>query len=160
MQADTGLARIHNTVKNLNFILSSVAEKAISPDEEKVFAEFLTYKEKFKEAMDDDLNTADAISHIFSLVREVNSNIKNDGQYSEEFVKKTVGLIDELTDVLGIKAKEEKDDLSKEVEALIEERQNARKNKDFKKADEIRDKLTEMGIVLEDTRQGVKWRKI
>lgn len=159
MQADTGLSRIHNTVKNLGFLLSSSADGKMSADEEKCFNEFLTYKEKFKEAMDDDLNTADAISHIFTLVREVNSNINNDGAYSGEYIEKTIALINELTDVLGISAKSEEDDLSAEVEALIEKRQEARKNKDFGLADEIRDKLTEMGIVLEDTRQGVKWRK-
>jgi len=159
MQADTGLSRIHNTVKNLGFILSSASDEKMSAEEEKSYNEFLTYKEKFKEAMDDDLNTADAISHIFTLVREVNSRINNDGSYSKEYIEKTVALINELTDVLGISAKSEEDDLSAEVEALIEKRQEARKNKDFKLADEIRDRLTEMGIVLEDTRQGVKWRK-
>ena len=109
--------------------------------------------------MDDDLNTADAISHIFSLVREVNTKINNEGTYSKELCKKTVSLITELISVLGISYKGKEDDLDKEVEALIEKRQEARKNKDFKLADEIRDKLTDMGIILEDTRQGVKWRK-
>ncbi len=160
IQADTGLKRIHNTVKNLEFILDNLSEEKISKEEEKIFENFLSYKEKFKEAMDDDLNTADAIAHIFTLIREVNSNINSEGNYSKEYVEKTIALINELTDVLGITGKAEEDDLSVEVEALIEERQNARKNKDFKRADEIRDKLTEMGIVLEDTRQGVKWRKI
>ena len=160
LQADTGLKRIHNTVSNLKFILENSSCDLMSDKEKDAFNEFLTYKEKFKEAMDDDLNTADAISHIFTLVREVNTQIKNDGEYSKEYIEKTIALINELTDVLGISAKEDEDDLSKEVEALIEERQNARKNKDFALADQIRDKLTEMGIVLEDTRQGVKWRKI
>ena len=120
---------------------------------------FLTYKDKFIEAMDDDLNTADAISHIFSLVREVNSKVNGESGSSKELTEKAISLIKELTDVLGIEYNSEEDELSKEVEALIEKRQEARKNKDFALADEIRDKLTDMGIILEDTRQGVKWSK-
>ena len=157
-QAKTGLDRILNTVKNLNFISENCENAAMSGDEQAIFDGFLSYKEKFKEAMDDDLNTADAISHIFTLVRDVNSQIKDGGSYSKELVEKSASLVLELMDVLGLSYKEE-DDLSKEVEALIEKRQEARKNKDFKLADEIRDKLTDMGIILEDTRQGVKWRR-
>ena len=160
IQADTGLKRIHNTVKNLKFILESATESSISANEKEVFNSFAVYRDKFKESMDDDLNTADAISHIFTLIRDVNTNIVSGNEYSEEYIKNTIALILELTEVLGISPKEEEDNLSKEVEALIEERQNARKNKDFALADQIRDKLTEMGIILEDTRQGVKWRKI
>ena len=160
IQADTGLKRIHNTVKNLKFILESATESSISANEKEVFNSFAVYRDKFKESMDDDLNTADAISHIFTLIRDVNTNIVSGNEYSKEYIKNTIALILELTEVLGISPKEEEDNLSKEVEALIEERQNARKNKDFALADQIRDKLTEMGIILEDTRQGVKWRKI
>ena len=158
-QSKTGLDRIINTVKNLNFLTENATTKNLTEEEVKIFEGFLTYKEKFIEAMDDDLNTADAISHIFSLVREVNSNINGESASSKELIEKSVALIKELTDVLGVEYGTEEDELSKEVEALIEKRQEARKNKDFALADEIRDKLTEMGIILEDTRQGVKWRK-
>ena len=158
-QAKVGLERILNTIDNVNYILSNQTEEKMSDTEREIYLSFETYKAKFKEAMDDDLNTADAISHIFSLVREVNTKINNEGTYSKELCKKTVSLITELISVLGISYKGKEDDLDKEVEALIEKRQEARKNKDFKLADEIRDKLTDMGIILEDTRQGVKWRK-
>ena len=158
-QAKVGLERILNTIDNVNYILSNQTEEKMSETEREIYLSFETYKAKFKEAMDDDLNTADAISHIFSLVREVNTKINNEGTYSKELCKKTVSLITELISVLGISYTGKEDDLDKEVEALIEKRQEARKNKDFKLADEIRDKLTDMGIILEDTRQGVKWRK-
>ncbi|MBE7015091.1 MAG: cysteine--tRNA ligase [Ruminococcaceae bacterium] len=158
-QAKVGLERILNTIDNVNYILSNQTEEKMSETEREIYLSFETYKAKFKEAMDDDLNTADAISHIFSLVREVNTKINNEGTYSKELCKKTVSLTTELISVLGISYKGKEDDLDKEVEALIEKRQEARKNKDFKLADEIRDKLTDMGIILEDTRQGVKWRK-
>ncbi|MBE7020457.1 MAG: cysteine--tRNA ligase [Ruminococcaceae bacterium] len=158
-QAKTGLERIINTVKNLVFLMESASAQAITEEENKIFEGFLSYKEKFIEAMDDDLNTADAISHIFSLVREVNSKVNGESASSKELIEKTVALIKELTGVIGIEYETDEDELSKEVEALIEKRQEARKNKDFALADEIRDKLTGMGIILEDTRQGVKWRK-
>ncbi len=158
-QSKTGLERIVNTVKNLSFIMENTDKNVMTEEENKIFEGFLSFKEKFIEAMDDDLNTADAISHIFSLVRDVNSNINGESDSSKELIEKTIALITELTDVLGIEYGLSEDELSKEVEALIEKRQEARKNKDFKLADEIRDKLIDMGIILEDTRQGVKWRK-
>ncbi len=158
-QAKTGLERILNTIKNLKFILENSSDLSFTKDEEEIYNSFLTYKDKFKEAMDDDLNTADAIAHIFTLVRDVNTKINNDSSYSKELILKTIALIEELIDVLGINYNLEEDDLSKEVEVLIEKRQEARKQKDFKRADEIRDELLNMGIILEDTRQGVKWRR-
>ena len=158
-QAKTGLERILNTIDSVNYILSNQTEENLKENEKEIYSSFEIYKDKFKEAMDDDLNTADAISHIFSLVREVNTKINNEGTYSKELCEKTVSLIIELISVLGIEYKGKEDDLSKEVEGLIGKRQEARKNKDFALADEIRDKLTDMGIILEDTRQGVKWRK-
>ena len=158
-QSKTGLERIINTVKNLTFIMENAQNELMKDEEKKIYEGFLTYKDKFIEAMDDDLNTADAISHIFSLVREVNSKVNGESGSSKELTEKAISLIKELTDVLGIEYNSEEDELSKEVEALIEKRQEARKNKDFALADEIRDKLTDMGIILEDTRQGVKWRR-
>lgn len=158
-QAKVGLERILNTIDNVNYILSNQTEEKMSETEREIYLSFEIFKDKFKEAMDDDLNTADAISHIFSLVREVNTKINNEGTYSKELCEKTISLITELISVLGIEYKGKEDNLEKEVEELIEKRQEARKNKDFKLADEIRDKLTDMGIILEDTRQGVKWRK-
>ena len=108
--------------------------------------------------MDDDLNTADGISAVFELVREMNSVFVNGKQYSKAFASKALELAKELLDVLGFSvAKEEL--LDEEIEKMIAERNDARKAKDFKRADEIRDTLKAKGIVLEDTPQGVKWRK-
>ncbi len=159
IQAETGLKRIYNTIDNLKFVLSH-SEGSMSDEEKNAFNAFESYRDKFKEAMDDDLNTADAISHIFTLVRDVNSEIDTNGSYSKEYIEKTISLINELLEVLGLEYQEEEDNLTKEVEELIEKRQQARKEKNFALADEIRDKLTDMGIILEDTRQGVKWSKM
>ncbi len=160
IQADTGLKRIYNTIDNLKFILSHSEAEKMTEEENNKYLSFEKYRESFKEAMDDDLNTADAISHIFSLVRDVNTETDTNGSYSREYLEKSISLINELLTVLGLEYKEEEDSLTSEVEALIEERQKARKEKNFALADKIRDKLTKMGIVLEDTRQGVKWSKI
>ena len=111
----------------------------------------------FIDAMNDDLNTADAIAAIFELVRDTNSNLSEAS--SREAVKAALDLFKELTGVIGLAAKEKETDLEAEVEALIAQRQEARKNKDFSLADEIRDALLAKGIILEDTREGVKWKK-
>ncbi|MFR2407243.1 MAG: DALR domain-containing protein, partial [Eubacterium callanderi] len=115
------------------------------------------YKKGFIDAMNDDLNTADAIAAIFELVRDTNSNLSEAS--SREAVKAALDLFKELTGVIGLAAKEKETDLEAEVEALIAQRQEARKNKDFSLADEIRDVLLAKGIILEDTREGVKWKK-
>ena len=112
---------------------------------------------KYEAAMDDDLNTADAISVIFELVKYANVNV------TEESTKATVELVlntvTKLCDILGIITEKKKEILDSDIEALIEERQAARKAKNFARADEIRDQLSDMGIILEDTREGVKWKR-
>ena len=113
--------------------------------------------ERFTITMDDDLNTADAISVIFELVKYTNINISNDTP------KKTVDLairtIEKLCDILGIITEREEELLDSDIEALINERQEARKAKNFARADEIRDELLAKGIILKDTREGVKWKR-
>ncbi len=104
--------------------------------------------------MDDDFNTADAISHIFDMVKEVNINVNENT--SKKFASMALSIIREVGGVLGILQKISEEEFSDEIKALVEERQSARKNKDFKRADEIRDELKNLGIVLEDTAQGVK----
>jgi len=130
--------------------------------DEKAFAEGLSkYRERFIEAMDDDFNTADAISVIFELVREVNSATAADKNPTKAVAAAALDMFNELVDVLGLLYEDADEDaeLAAEVEKLIEARQNARKEKNWAEADRIRDVLKDMGIVLMDTKQGVQWKK-
>ena len=115
-------------------------------------------RDKFITAMDDDFNTADAISAIFELIKLSNTTV--DENTSGEYVDALLEIILPLCDVLGIITQRKKEILESDVEALILQRTQARKDKNFAKADEIRNKLLEMGIVLEDTREGVKWKRL
>ena len=152
-QAKSGLTRIYTCIENLEFLKGSLTGE----NKDDVKGELENLKTRFIDAMDDDINTADAISVIFDIVKFANTNIDN--TYSEEIIDKTISLIKELGNVLGILGKKEDKILDEEVEKLIEERTQAKKDKNFARADEIRDMLKDMGIILEDTRQGVKWRR-
>lgn len=152
-QAKSGLTRIYTCIENLEFLKGSLTGE----NKDDVKGELENLKARFIDAMDDDINTADAISVIFDIVKFANTNIDN--TYSEEIIDKTISLIKELGNVLGILGKKEDKILDEEVEKLIEERTQAKKDKNFARADEIRDMLKDMGIILEDTRQGVKWRR-
>ena len=151
------LERILTAVETLTH-LSETAASGMTAEEEKACEEMKQFRAKFEEAMDDDLNTADAVSAVFELVKFANTNASADS--SKEFVETLKKEISELCDILGIITEKKADSLEAEVEALIAERQAARKAKDFAKADEIRDKLLAMGIQLKDTREGVKWKRI
>ena len=151
------LERILTAVETLTH-LSETAASGMTAEEEKACEEMKQFRAKFEEAMDDDLNTADAVSAVFELVKFANTNASADS--SKEFVETLKKEINELCDILGIITEKKADSLEAEVEALIAERQAARKAKDFAKADEIRDKLLAMGIQLKDTREGVQWKRI
>ena len=151
-QGKNALDRLYTCRDNLDFALKNAAEGGEAP-------EFLAkYKQEFIDAMDDDFNTADAIGVLFSMVREINTMVAEGA--GKVAIEAAITLFDELTYVLGLVYNRKSDDLDAEVEALIEQRTAARKAKDFKTADAIRDKLKEMGIVLEDTPQGVKWSRM
>lgn len=115
------------------------------------------FVKKYEDAMDDDLNTADAISVIFELVKYANVNVTEES--SKATVELVLNTIEKLCDILGIITEKKEEILDSDIEALIEERQAARKSKNFARADEIRDQLSSMGIILEDTREGVKWKR-
>ena len=155
--AANALERIRNAVDNLEFLKKSAADRDLTGEEQELAKQIDEFEAKFDAAMDDDLNTADAISAIFELVRAVNAGIS--AESSLKLVEQAQNSIVALCDVLGIKAKVEQEVLDSDIEALIEERQAARKAKNFARADEIRDQLQAMGIVLLDTREGVKWKK-
>ncbi|AFK86007.1 MULTISPECIES: cysteine--tRNA ligase [Thermoanaerobacterium] len=156
-QAKGGFLRLSNTVYNLRHLLD-VAEDRQLRDEEKAYKEkYEEYKRKFEEAMDDDFNTADAISVIFEMVRDINSNI--DGNSPKELIKYILDVFLSLSSVLGITYKK-KDLLDDEIKELIEKRQEARKAKNWAEADRIRDELKKQGIVLEDTPNGVRWKRV
>ena len=154
-QAKTGLERINTCIDNLVFLSGNAPEVKA---EEKALADLVSFKDAFIAAMDDDINTADAISAIFDIVKYANTNF--DETTPKKVLDEAVAIIKELMGVLGILKEEKNDFLDSDIEALIEERNNARKNKDFKRADEIRDMLKDAGIALEDTRGGVKWKRV
>jgi len=160
-QSQNGLDRIYQCIGNLEYNMKNAKSSMIKSKKENEIEEKLAgYKIKFIEAMDDDINTADAIAVIFEIVKEINVKLLMLKNASKESLENAVSIIKELGDVLGILQKTENDDIEAEVEMLIEKRQKARADKDWKLADEIRDTLTKKGIVLEDTPQGIKWRKI
>ncbi len=152
-----GLDRLYTAKENLEYHMENLKNESASFDVEGQLLSLEKYKAQFIEAMDDDVNTADAIAAIFELVREVNTNVTEETPLV--YLQKSHELLIELTSVLGILTKT-KGNLDQEIELLIEERQLARKNKDFARSDEIRDILKARNIVLEDTPQGVKWSYI
>lgn len=157
MQAKAGLERLYNTKEKLQFMLES-ADAVSNTADEGFVSELEGFRERFKQHMDDDLNTADALSVIFELSRFINTKLDETANHA--FMEKSMELFKELTGVLNIVGKESQSELlDEEIEALIQERLDARKNKDFKRSDEIRDMLKEKGIILEDTRQGTKWKR-
>ena len=153
--AKASLERILTAVDNIKTVMPGLTEEAVAADEANLSA-LAALVEKYEAAMDDDLNTADAIAAIFEIVKLANTTVK-DG--SKAYAEKLLATIVELCEVLGIITEKEEEILDADIEALIEERQAARKAKNFARADEIRDLLLEKGIVLKDTREGVKWSR-
>ena len=156
--AKNGLNRILTAYEKVSDMADKAAEQELSAEEQENSKKIDALKEKYEAAMDDDLNTADAISVIFELVKLSNTTVSETS--SKQYCQKLVTVIRQLCDILGIEVTREEQLLDTDIERLIEERQQARKNRDFARADEIRNQLLEQGIALEDTREGVKWKKI
>lgn len=156
-QSKKGLERLYNGKKNLEYLMNVCEDKVLTEEDNKHIENINELKNKFIQSMEDDINTADAIASLFEIVKYSNTYFSN--QSSKALIKETYEVLMNLSDILGLLKKEE-EKLDKEVEELISKRSEARKNKDYKLADQIRDKLKSMGILLEDTPNGVKWKKI
>jgi cysteinyl-tRNA synthetase len=155
--AKSALERMYNAVSNLENLLGEVKAEKFTDSEIEYKKVLDGYRDRYIEKMDDDFNSADGISVIFDLVREVNTNINSDS--SKELVEYALRIIKELGTPLGILQKSTKGSLEEEIQALIAERQQARKDKNWALSDKIRDELKARGIILEDTPQGVRWKK-
>ena len=156
--AKNSLDRILNAFEKLRRFEEKVSGDTMTEAERADFHEVILSKQKFEASMDDDFNTADAIAAVFEIVRISNSTVNETSTLS--YIKHILSVLSKLCDVLGIKTERKEVILDEDIEKLIESRTEARKNKDFKRADEIRNELLELGIVLEDTREGVKWKRV
>lgn len=155
--AKNGYERIVTSVSNLNYLLENASAGEMTEKEKELLAEAEGYAAKFDEAMDDDFNTADALAAIFELVKFTNTNAG--ASSSREFLQALKKEILLLSDICGLIVEKKEEMLAEDIEALIAERQAARKEKNFARADEIRKELLDKGIILEDTREGVKWKR-
>jgi len=156
--AGNGLERIKNCFKSIRFILKNANDKPLTDEENKLIKDCDKFRIQFEESMDDDFNTADAVTAIFEFVRFANSNINE--KSSKKFVSTIIDKLTLLCDILGIRTEDIKNNDSEQIqkiETLIAKRQEARKNKDWATADKIRDELNKMGIILEDTSAGIRW---
>lgn len=157
--AKNSVDRLYNAIGNLENLIDEVSREEMNEDEKKYLVTLDQYREKYIEKMDDDFNTADAITAIFDLIRDTNTNITINS--SKELAKEALKLIRELGLPLGMLQQSTKDAaIAEEVEGLIAERQQAKKDRNFALADKIRDDLKARGIALEDTPQGVRWKKL
>ncbi len=158
--AKTGLERICTAAEYLTRLLKAEQDGADAPmteEEEQLYEQAGQYQKKFEAAMEDDCNTADAVSSVFELVKFINTNAT--ASNSSAYVKKLYDKLETLCDLLGIIVAPKEEMLDADIERLIQERQEARKNKDFARADQIRGELAEKGILLKDTREGVTWKR-
>ncbi len=156
-QAQSAMERVYTCIESLNFLLKNAQERETNKEENELLDALTKAKKRFCDAMDDDLNTADAISAIFDIVSATNKTVSKDGDNSKEVLEKVLAAIHEIGDVLGLFEVKEEAQGDAEIEALIEKRNEARKNKDWAEADRIRDELKARNIILKDTPAGVQW---
>ena len=155
--AKSSLDRIVTAVENLAHLLENAHDGAITEDEKNELAKLDELKTSFESAMEDDFNTADAITSVFDMVKFANTNTSSGS--SKEFLKAVYDRIVTTCDILGLNVIKEKELLDEDINDLIQERQQARKDRNFARADEIRQLLLDKGIILEDTREGVRWKR-
>lgn len=158
--AKSAMERVYTCIDTLEFLLANSEERPLNDAEKALETKLSECKQKFIDAMDDDLNTADAIAAIFDIVYAANTGLSKEEKNAKEIVEKTLSAIRELGDVLGLFTKKADQSVDAEIEALIAERNEARKAKNWARADEIRDQLKAMNIELKDTPMGVKWNYI
>lgn len=156
-QTENGLRRLYNGKDNLEYLIEKSLDRELEGRDKEEIGRINKYKEEFIKSMEDDLNTADSISYIFELVRYANTNLNQDS--NRKVLEEAYNTLMELSNILGLLSKEE-EILEEEILELIEKRSEARANKDFQLADRIRDDLEEQGIILEDTQDGVKWKRV
>ncbi len=156
-QAKSGIERMKNSLTNLKYIVENGEDREFTSEEKEISLRLNAYKDKFIEVMDDDFNTADGISVIFDLIRDANTNINEASP--KKLAQDAVELIYDLLSPLGILQNADEDELGGKIEKMIEDRQRAREEKNFKESDRIRDELKAMGIILEDTAKGVRWKR-
>lgn len=157
-QTASALERVKNTLANLQHQARNAVERRLTPDEAEVLGQLSQARQRFTEVMDDDFNTAGGIAALFDLVRDINSKVGPSA--SAELAEGAQGLLQELGDVLGVLPKTgQHDSLDAEIQALVDARQVARKAKNWAEADRLRDQLNAMGIALEDTSQGIRWKR-
>ena len=156
-QAKRALDRLYNGKFNLEYLLSKAEDRDINEEEKELLKQVDIYYKDFVNSMEDDINTADAIASLFELVKFTNSNFNE--KTAKYVIQYTYDKLIELSKILGILYKENQV-LDEEIMKLIQKRTQARKDKDYELADKIRDQLREMGILLEDTPEGVKWKRI
>ena len=155
-QAQTALERLYNAKDNLEYLLKDAQDLPISAEDQKFLDSLPLYTVDFERAMEDDINTADALGVIFDMVRDINSYVKP--QQSNRIFEAALHQLMSLTDILGLVSKK-KEGLDEEIGKLIEQHQQAREDKNWALSDKIRDELKEQGIILEDTAQGVRWKR-
>ena len=153
-QAKSALDRLYNSVQNLEYLLDYAPDSELNPDEQKFYDSLDSYRDRFINVMDDDFNTADGLSVLFDLVRDVNTNIKPDSP--KKSIEKSISMIRELGKPFVLLQKTYGGELDEEILKLIRQRQTARKDKDWALADRIRDELKEKGVEIQDTQKGVK----
>jgi cysteinyl-tRNA synthetase len=157
-QTKAGLARLNNTVAHLQHLEKHAPASKLTPDEAQVLGELSKARQRFIDVMDDDFNTAGATAVLFDLVREINTRLT--AESSAELAQGALGLLKELAGVLGLlQQAADAAGLDDEIQALVDARQAARKAKNWAESDRVRDQLAGMGIVLEDTAQGVRWKR-